>query len=76
MNAFLLAAVSLGALLVSATRSPEQFVLDKEAGFAADDAEVEHLMEEAPDAGEFTNIIMTDSQTGAKTKVQVVSFSD
>jgi hypothetical protein len=76
MNAFLLAAISLGALFVSATRSPDQLVLGNEARFAADDAEVARLMDEAPDAGEFTCIVMTDAQTGAKTKVKVVSFRD
>lgn len=76
MNAFLLAAISLGALFVSATHSPDQLVLGNEARFAADDAEVARLMAEAPDAGEFTYIVMTDARTGAKTKVKVVSFRD
>ncbi len=76
MNAFLLTAISLGALFVSATRSPDQLVLGNEARFAADDAEVVRLMAEAPDAGEFTSVVMTDAQTGAKTKVKVASFRD
>ncbi|MCF8508563.1 MAG: hypothetical protein K9G83_07485 [Hyphomonadaceae bacterium] len=45
MNAFLLAAVSLGAILVTATRAPEQLVLGNEHRYAADDAEVARLME-------------------------------
>jgi hypothetical protein len=76
MNTFLLAAVSLSALFVSATRSPHQLVLGNEARFATDDAEVARLMEEAPDTGEFVYLVMTDDQTGAKTKVKVVSFRD
>jgi len=76
MNTFLLAAVSLSALFVSATRSPHQLVLGNEARFATDDAEVARLMEDAPDAGEFVYIVMTDAQTGAKAKVKVVSFRD
>lgn len=76
MNTFLLAAVSLGALFVSATRSPHHLVLGNEARFATDDAEVARLMEVAPDTGEFVYIVMTDAQTGAKTKVKVVSFRD
>lgn len=76
MNTFLLAAVSLSALFVSATRSPHQLVLGNEARFATDDAEVARLMEEAPDTGEFVYLVMTDDQTGAKTKVKGVSFRD
>jgi hypothetical protein len=33
-------------------------------------------MEEAPDTGEFVYIVTIDAQTGAKTKVKVVSFRD
>jgi len=76
MNAFLLAAVTLGALLVSATRSPEQLVLGNEARFAADDAKVARLMKDAPDIGELADNVLTDAKTGAKTKVTVVAFED
>jgi hypothetical protein len=76
MNAFLLAAVSLGALLVTATRAPEQLVLGNEHRYAADDAEVARLMEEAPDAGEFSEIVFADSETGAETKVSMIAFED
>ena len=76
MNAFLLAAVSLGALLVTATRAPDQLVLGNEAQYAADDAEVARLMEQAPDTGEFADLVLSDAETGAKTEVTVIAFRD
>lgn len=76
MNAFLLAAASLGALLVTATRAPEQLVLGNEASYAADDAEVARLMEQAPNSGEFAEIVFADSETGAVTKVSMIAFKD
>ncbi len=76
MNAFLLAAVSLGALLVTATREPAQLVLGNEARYAADDAEVARRMEEAPDSGEFADLTFTDDATGETTKVSLLAFKD
>ncbi len=76
MNAFLLAAVSLGALLVTATRAPDQLVLGNEAQYAADDAEVARLMEQAPDMGEFSSLVMTDPETGARTEAKIIAFRD
>ncbi|MEY4782486.1 MAG: hypothetical protein RIR41_421 [Pseudomonadota bacterium] len=76
MNAFLLAAVSLGAILVTATRAPEQLVLGNEHRYAADDAEVARLMEEAPDAGGLAEIVFANPETGADTKVSMIAFRD
>lgn len=76
MNAFLLAAASLGALLVSATREPAQLVLGNEARYAADDAEVARLMEEAPDSGEFAEIQFADSESGVDTNVSMIAFKE
>lgn len=76
MNAILLGAASLGALLVSVTSSPDQLVLGDAAKFAADDAEVARLMEAAPDAGEIEEIVLADPETDQKTKVTVVAFRD
>ena len=76
MNAFLLAAVSLGAILVTATRAPEHLVLGNEHRYAADDAEVAHLMEEAPDAGGLAEIVFANPETGADTKVSMIAFRD
>jgi len=76
MNAFLLGAVSLGALLVTATRAPEQLVLGNEIRYAADDAEVARLMEEAPDSGEFAELVIIDPETGAKTNATLIAFND
>lgn len=76
MNAFLLAAASLGALLVTATREPAQLVLGNDARYAADDAEVARLMKEAPDSGEFGEIVLSDSETGSETKVSMIAFKD
>lgn len=76
MNAFLLGAASLGALLVSLTRAPEQLVLGNEAQFAADDAEVARLMEAAPDVGEVGAVTLTDPETGEKSEATVLAFKD
>lgn len=76
MNAFLLAAMSLGALLVSATRTPDQLVLGNEIQYAVDDAEVARLLEAAPDKGEFSELVITDPETGDETKATVLAFRD
>lgn len=76
MNAFLLAAVSLGAFLVTATRAPEQLVLGNERRYTADDAEVTRLMEEDPDAGGLAETMFANSETGADTKVLIVALRD
>jgi hypothetical protein len=76
MNTILLGAASLGALLVSLTRSPDQLVLGNEARFAADDAEVARLMEEAPDMGEFGSVVITDPETGEESEATVLAFKD
>lgn len=76
MNNFLLAAVSLGILLVTATRAPEQLVLGNEHRYDPDDEEVARLMEEAPDSGEFAEIVFAASETGAETKVSMIAFED
>jgi hypothetical protein len=76
MNTILLGAASLGALLVSLTRSPDQLVLGNEARFAADDAEVARLMEEAPDMGEFGFVVITDPETGEESEATVLAFRD
>lgn len=76
MNALLLAAASLGALLVTATRAPEQLVLGNEHRYAADDAEVARLMKEAPDEGGLAEILLANPATGADTKVSMTAFTD
>lgn len=76
MNAFLLGVAILGALLVTLTRSPDQLVLGNEARYAADDAEVARLMEEAPDMGEFRDVVIVDAATSETTKARVVAFRD
>jgi hypothetical protein len=76
MNAILLGAASLGALLVTLTRSPDQLVLGNAAQFAADDAEVARLMEEAPDVGEFGAVVLTDPETGEESEATVLAFKD
>lgn len=76
MNAFLLAAASLGALLVTATRSPEQLVLGNELRYAADDAEVARLMEETPDVGEFAELTFSGGDSVAETHVSLIAFKD
>ena len=72
MNAFLLAAASLGAMFVSLTRTPDQLVDPA----AADDAEVARLMAAAPDVGEQTVLVIFDPRTGAATEVKIFGFSE
>lgn len=76
MNAFLLGAASLGALMVSLTRAPEQLVIGNAAQHAADDAEVARLMEEAPDVGEIGGMAYTDPETGETVEVTSLAFKD
>ena len=51
-------------------------MLGNEARYAADDAEVARLMEEAPDTGEFANLTFADSETGDETKVSLLAFNE
>jgi len=76
MNAILLSAASIGAYLMSLGALPGQVALDDEARFAADDAEVARLMEAAPDVGSFGEVVITDPETGEKSKAEVLAFKD
>ncbi len=72
MNALLLGAASLGALVVFFTHEPKPDVDAAKA--AADDAEVARLMEAAPDEGSMQDVTLVDPRTGETTTVQTLSF--
>jgi hypothetical protein len=77
MNAILLGAASLGALIVAVTRDPSQLqVASMHAREAADDAEVARLMAEAPDEGSVGTMTWVDPKTGEKAEVDVLAFKD
>jgi hypothetical protein len=71
MNAILLGAASLGALIVYFTHDPAGI---DPAKAAADDAEVARLMEAAPDQGSMEDVTMVDPNTGEATTAKVLSF--
>ena len=71
MNAILLGAASLGALVVCFTYDPAHI---DAARAAADDAEVVRLMEAAPDEGSMQDVTIIDPKTGEATTVQALSF--
>ncbi len=71
MNAMLLGAASLGALIVYFTHDPSNIDAAKAA---ADDAEVARLMEAAPDEGSMQDVRIVDPKTGEATLVQTLSF--
>lgn len=72
MNAILLGAASLGALLAIATHDADGAA----AKAAADDAEVARLMEAAPDVGSFQPVTITDPATGETAKVNLIAFKE
>lgn len=73
MNALLLGAASLGALLAMFTTDPNTI---SEAQARADDAEVARLMEAAPDEGSVDLTTHVDPVTGETTEVSVIAFRD
>jgi len=72
MNAILLGAASLGALIAIFTHDADGAA----AKAAADDAEVARLMEAAPDVGSLHPLTLTDPTTGETAKVSVIAFKD
>lgn len=73
MNAILLGAASLGALVMLFTHGPSDI---SPAQAIADDAEVERLMEAAPDKGSLERKTLVDPKTGEKTDATVLAFKD
>lgn len=73
MNAILLGAASLGALITMFTHDPANI---SPAQAAADDAEVARLMEAAPDAGSLEPIMLVDPRTGETAKVSIIAFRE
>ncbi|MFT3723588.1 MAG: hypothetical protein QM773_08385 [Hyphomonadaceae bacterium] len=71
MNAMLLGAASLGALITLFTHEPANIDAAKAA---ADDAEVARLMEATPDEGSMEDVTLVDPKTGETTTVQTLSF--
>ncbi|MEQ1608589.1 MAG: hypothetical protein ABL956_06435 [Hyphomonadaceae bacterium] len=73
MNALLLCAASLGALLAIVSSNTN---IISDAQSRADDAEVARLMEAAPDEGSVDLKTLVDPVTGKKTEVSVIAFRD
>ncbi len=71
MNAILLGAASLGALIVFLTHDPAS---SDAAKAAADDAEVTRLMDAAPDQGSMEDVTVVDPKTGEQTIAKVLAF--
>jgi hypothetical protein len=71
MNATLLGAASLGALITLFTHEPANTDAVKAA---ADDAEVARLMEATPDEGTMQDVTIIDPKTGEKTTAKVLAF--
>jgi hypothetical protein len=73
MNAILLGAASVGALLAIFTHDPGNV---SAAQAVADDAEVARLMEAAPDAGWLQPTMLVNPITGDTAKVSVIAFRE